>query len=69
MTKDIIDQLHNAVALWKKNREELAQYLLEIDRRKLWWQMGYSSFYKFCEQEFKYSPEEIDEILEDLENT
>ena len=49
----------------KEAREDLASSLLEIDRRKLWWEMGYSSLYNYCQLKLKLSPEEVDEILDE----
>ena len=55
--------IHKTVFDWARAKEEIREHLLEIDRHKTWWDLGYSSLYKYCECELKMSFDEVDSLL------
>ena len=55
--------IHKTVFDWARAKAEIREHLLEIDRQKTWWDLGYSSLYKYCERELKMTFDEVDSLL------
>jgi hypothetical protein len=60
---DIIEETSRLGSLYRQNRQKLGETLREIDATKLWWKMGYSSLFRYCEQELKLTLDEVDGLL------
>jgi hypothetical protein len=60
-------KLLEVVQQHQKIRKKVGTYLREVDRRKLWAEKGYRSLSEFCEKEYGYDIEDLEEMgLKDI---
>ncbi len=55
----LVDELVHWVKVEKEATLKVLEYLAEVDTRRVWERMGYSSLFDFCVRHLKYSEGEV----------